>query len=69
MAATDGIGQVPAGMRELSSWERHLFARVRMVGPDEQAAIAATPRHRPDRTAGLRVSAVAGETAVTPPKK
>ncbi|PCG88031.1 hypothetical protein CIB93_01015 [Streptomyces sp. WZ.A104] len=65
MAATDRVHQVPAETRELSFWERHLFAGVRMVSPDEQAVIAATPRHRPDQAGCLQDSAVARETAVT----
>ncbi|MBT2507009.1 hypothetical protein J7I98_14145 [Streptomyces sp. ISL-98] len=48
MDETDEVGPVPRGARDLSSWERRLFAGVRMVSADEQAEIAATSRHRPE---------------------
>ncbi|MGW6775262.1 hypothetical protein ACWGBX_33245 [Streptomyces sp. NPDC055037] len=48
MDETEEVSPVPRIARELSSWEQRLFTGVRMVSADEQAEIAATPRHRPE---------------------
>ncbi|WP_434593732.1 hypothetical protein [Streptomyces sp. A5-4] len=48
MDETEEVSPAPRLGRELSSWEQRLFDGVRMVSADEQAEIAATPRHRPD---------------------
>ncbi|WP_371773465.1 hypothetical protein [Streptomyces sp. NBC_01438] len=47
MDETEKVSPAPKLGRELSSWERRLLDGVRMVSADEQAEIAATPRHRP----------------------
>ncbi|MFJ2130409.1 hypothetical protein ACIOMQ_05740 [Streptomyces sp. NPDC087845] len=48
MDETQEVSPAPKRGRKLSSWEQRLFDGVRMVSADEQAEIAATPRHRPD---------------------
>ncbi|MEN8654872.1 hypothetical protein ABCR94_30860 [Streptomyces sp. 21So2-11] len=48
MHEREEVSPAPKLGRELSSWEQRLFAGVRMVSADEQAEIAATPRHHSD---------------------
>ncbi|MEW2634289.1 hypothetical protein AB0903_22270 [Streptomyces sp. NPDC048389] len=48
MEETEEVSPAPKLGRELSFWKQRLFAGVRMVSADEQAEIAATPRHPAD---------------------
>lgn len=46
MDETEEVSPAPRIARELSSWERRLFAGVRMVSVDEQQEMAVTSHQR-----------------------